>query len=165
MKFKKREITQGNGNGGVFLKFKDGDSKVGILRGEIYEFFQYWDNGKSHVVDADHPQGKSRFRLNFVTKEDGELKAKIFEFGLTVYNQLADISDDYEIDKTAVKITRRGTGTDTVYMIIPSKEQPNAQQLKAIEAVPLNIVEHKDSPEPKKVKNFAPGAEDDELEF
>ena len=134
MKFRKREIATGDGKGGAFLKFKDGESKVGVFRGEVFEFYNVWEGGKSHVVDADHPQAKSRFRLNFITKEDGELKAKTFEFGLMIYNMLADLSEEYDLEQTAVKITRRGTGTDTVYMIIPSKGQPAENQLKAIQA-------------------------------
>lgn len=165
MKFEKRDIPNGDGKGGLFLKFKDGESKVGVLRGEIYEFFQVWESGKSHVVDSEHPQAKSRFRLNFVTKEDGEMKVKIFEFGLTIYNQLADISDDYDLEQTAVKITRRGTGTDTVYMIIPAKDQPNASQLKAIQALPLNILEHKDQPKPQGNPGDVLGADDEALPF
>lgn len=145
MKFQKRDIPEGKG--GLFLKFKDGESKVGVFRGEIFEFFQLWENGKSKVVGDDTPGAKSRFRLNFITKEDGEMKARIFEFGLTVYNMLAEISGDYDLEKTAVKITRRGTGTDTTYIIIPSKEQPNASQMKVIESIDLNILEHKEKPQ------------------
>jgi hypothetical protein len=161
MKFQKRDIPTGDGKGGLFLKFKDGESKVGVLRGECYEFYQVWENGKSQVVPEDHPGAKSRFRANFITKEDGELKARIFEFGLTVYNALADISESYDLEQTAVKITRRGTGTDTIYMIlpVPPKEQPNAAQLKTIQALPLNILEHKEQPaKPKAVPNLAPQA-------
>ena len=159
MKFQKRDIPTGDGKGGLFLKFKDGESKVGVFRGEVFEFFQVWEGGKSQVVDPDHPMAKSRFRLNFCTKEDGEMKVKIFEFGLTVYNQLAEISVDYDLEQTAVKITRRGTGTDTVYMIIPAKEQPTASQLKAIQALPINFLEHKDKPQ------SAPAADDEGLPF
>lgn len=160
MKFTKRELA-GDGKG-LFLKFKDGDNKVGVFRGEIFEFFQKWENGKPTLVAPTDPDGKSRFRLNFVTKEETELKVKIFEFGLTVYNMLAEISEDYDLEKTAVKITRRGSGTDTVYIIIPSKEQPNATQLKNIHTLPLNILEHKEQPE----KKSAPEAEhDDEVPF
>lgn len=161
MKFTKRDIPEGSGTGGLFLKFKDGESRVGVFRGEVYEFYQKWENGKSQVVTAGTPEAKSRFRLNFVTKEDGELKVKIFEFGLMVYNQLAEISEDYDVEKTAVKITRRGTGTDTVYMIMPAKDQPNSAQMKAIEALSLNVLEHKDAP---KVE-AAPDADDPELPF
>lgn len=162
MKFTKRDISSGNG-GGSFIKFKDGESKVGVLRGDIFEFHQRWDNGRSSIVEAGTPEAKSRFRLNFVTKEDGVLACKVFEFGLMIYNQLAALSEDYDLEKTAIKITRRGTGTDTEYTVFPAKDQPTASQWKAIEAIELIVLEHKDAS--GKPKNFAPGAEDDELGF
>jgi hypothetical protein len=145
MKFTKREMPTSNGsNGTMFLKFKDGEAKTGVLRGDIYEFTQVWENGKSQVVEESHPDGKSRFRLNFVTQEDGKFVAKIFEFGLTVYNQLADIAEEYELDKTKIKISRRGTGMDTVWNILPLLKEPIPPKLlKDLEAVPLNILEHK----------------------
>jgi hypothetical protein len=162
MKFPKREIPKGDGNGGVFLKLKDGESKVGVLRGEIFEFFQVWEGGKSRVVEPDAPGAKSRFRVNFVTKEGSDYKAKILDFGLIVYGQLAEIAEEWDIDKTGIKISRRGSGTDTVYVITPSKDQPNAQAMKAISAVDLNILEPKPQAEEPKVKNYAPGADDTE---
>lgn len=159
MKFTKREIISGEASG-RFIRLKDGESKVGVFRGEVFEFFQKWENGRSQVVDAGTPEAKSRFRLNFVTKEDGELKAKVFEFGLTIYNQLADLAEDYDLEQTAVKISRRGTGTDTVYTIFPAKDQPTQSQWKSIDAIELIVLEHKDAN--GKPKNYAPGAEDDE---
>lgn len=161
MKFEKRDIPKGDGNGGVFLRFQDGESKIGVFRGEIHEFFQYWEGNKSQVVSADHPKAKSRFRLNFVTKEDGVMKAFIFDFPTTVYNSLAELAEEYDLEKTAVKITRRGIGKDTLYMIIPAKDQPTPPQLKAIQALDLNILEHKDT-QPAKVKNHTPGADDND---
>lgn len=148
MKFTKREMPTGNGNGaGIFMKFKDGESKNGVFRGEIYEFRQKWENGRSLLVATDDPEGKDRFRLNFVVFEDGQFKAKIFEFGLTVYNQLADIADEYDLETTKVKITRRGTGTDTTWTIMPLLKEPlSPATLGEIEAVPMNILEHRDKP-------------------
>jgi hypothetical protein len=159
VKFQKREVPKSEG-GGLFLRLEDGESKVGVFRGEIYEFFQYWEGNKSHVVTADHPKAKSRFRLNFVTKEEGVMQARIFEFPTIIYNQLAELSEEYDLEKTAVKITRRGVGIDTVYMIIPAKDQPSPAQLKAIQAIDLAMLEHKEHPQAKP-KNYAPGADDD----
>lgn len=157
MRFQKRDLSEGGGS--TFLKFKDGESKIGVFRGEIYEFFQVWENGKSRVVGPE--EGKSRFRLNFITKEDGELKAKIFEFSLTTYNVLAEISSDYDLEKTAVKVTRRGMGTDTTYLItpMPPKDQPSEAHLGGLANIPLNVLEHKEN---KAVKNYAPGSQDEE---
>lgn len=169
MKFRKIDMpAKGESNGGgLFVKFKDGENKIGVLRGEIYEFRQKWENGKSLVVGPDDREGKLRFRANFVTKEDGELKVKILEFGVMLYSQLAEIADGYEMEKTAIRIKRTGTGTDTVYTAIPvpPKEQPNAAALKTIEALSLNMLEHKH--QQKEVKNHAPQhtADDSEIPF
>lgn len=168
MKFIKRDLPPKSNDGpSLLMKFKDGESKTGVLRGEVYEFHQYWENGKSHIVGKDDPRAKSRFRLNFVTKEDGGLKSKIFEFGINVYNQLAGIAEDYEMDKTAIKITRHGTGTDTIYVIIPAKEQPSVAGLKQISEVPLNILNHKESSKDSAVNSFEemPSNDDEGLPF
>lgn len=148
MKLPKREMPTSNGSSGnLFLKFKDGESKTGVFRGEPYEFYQKWVSNKSHVTSADDPEGKSRFRLNFVVLEDGKFVAKIFEFGLTVYGQLADIQEEYDLETIKVKITRRGTGTDTTYMVLPLLKEPiPAKAFKEIESVHMNILEHKQAP-------------------
>jgi hypothetical protein len=166
MKFTKREVMQSNGSGGnTFLKLKDGESKAGVFRGEIYEFLKKWENGKSQVVGPDDPEGKTSFRLNFVTLEDGKFTAKTWEFGITVYNQLADIHEEYDLSKTKVKITRRGTGTDTTYMVLPLLKEPiPAKTMKEIEAVILNMLEHPQAVK-KEVKNYAPGSDGEELPF
>jgi hypothetical protein len=145
MKFTKREIKSNSGGGSsMFLKFQDGESKTGVLRGDVYEFYQVWEDGQSKIVEPSHPDGKARFRANLVVQEDGKFVAKIFEFGLTVYNQLADISDEYDIEKTKIKITRRGVKTDTTWMILPLLKEPlGAKALAEIEAVPLQNLEHK----------------------
>lgn len=148
MKLPKKDMpTQESSGSSLFLRLKDGESVTGICRGEAYEFRQKWMNGKSTLVDESDPEGKLRFRLNFVTPEDGKLTAKIFEFGLVVYGQLSEINDEYPLEKTKIKITRRGTGTDTIYMILPILKEPISPKLmKDIEAVPLNILEHKQKP-------------------
>lgn len=145
MKFVKREIPKSEG--GLFLSLKDGESISGVPRGEVFEFFQVWENRRSRVVNKGEPGAKSRFRVNIVVKEDGKLVAKIWEFGLVIYNQLADMAEEYDLSKTKLKITRRGVDTDTVYMILPLLKEPiPAATLKEIEAIDLNILEHKDTP-------------------
>jgi hypothetical protein len=164
MKFTKRDMPERDDRGpGIFLKFKDGESKTGVCRGEVYEFFQVWENGKSQVVARDHADAKSRFRLNFVILEDGKFVPKIFEFGIVVYNLLAEISEEYDLEKTKVKITRRGTGTDTVYMVLPLLKEPiSAKTMKEIEAVPLNILEHKERAKDFNIGSFLEAEVDDD---
>ena len=164
MKFTKREMPgKGEGNGGgLFLKFKDGETKTLVLRGEIYEFRQKWENGKSILVDESDREGKSRFRVNAVVFEDGKFQAKILEFGLMLYNQFHDIAEEFDITKVKIKVSRRGLSTDTTYNALPTLKEPlSPNQLNNIENVPLNVLEHKDAPQKSKpaVKNHAPGAD------
>ncbi len=145
MKFTKRETKSGAGAEN-YLKFKDGESKTGLLRGEIYEFCQVWPKGgQKQLVVPGTPGAQTRFRVNFVTAEDGKLTAKIFEFGTRLYNQLAEIAEEYDITKTKLKITRRGADKETVWMILPLLKEPiGAGQMLAIEAVPLQTLETKE---------------------
>lgn len=168
MKFTKREMpSKGDGNGGLFLKFKDGESKTVVLRGENYEFRQKWENGKSVLVDESDREGKSRFRVNAIVFEDGKFQAKILEFGLMLYNQLAEIADEYDITTIKIKITRRGTGTDTTYNALPLLKEPlSPKQMKEIEAVDLNVLEHRDAkPAPKNYAPQATGTDDESQDW
>lgn len=145
MKFTKRDLKKGSGGGAsaLFLKFEDGETKTGVCRGEIYEFYQKWDGGRSHLVSPTDPEGKSRFRVNLVVQDGGKFIPMIFEFGLTVYNQLADIHEECSLPETKIKITRRGKGMETEWSILPVMKEPlSEKQLKEIAAVPLNILEH-----------------------
>lgn len=145
MKFNKRDIPKSDGSGGnMFMRLKDGESVTGVCRGEVYEFFIIWENNRSRIVKQSEDGAKSRFRLNLVVHEDGKFIAKIWEFGLTIYNQLSDISDEYNLEETKLKISRRGVGTDTVYMILPLLKEPiSPKTLKEISAVHMLILEHK----------------------
>lgn len=126
---------------GNYLKLKDGESVVGIFRGETYSFRIKWENGKSsHVLDP-NPANHNRWKLNFVMKEGNAFVAKLWEFGVTVYDQLAEINSEYDLDKTKVKISRRGTGTDTQYSILPLLKEPIPPQImKEIESTKLNPI-------------------------
>lgn len=165
MNFKKREVPNGNGNGDLFLKFHDGESKVGLLRGEPYEFYQVWEGGRSRVVAPDNASGKSRFRVNFVQREGDKFVARIWEFGLKVYNQLAELHTEYDLSETKIKITRIGEGTKTVYMVMPIAKEPIPKSaMKEIQALPLNALNNhgeakKDKQEPNDIEH------DDEVPF
>lgn len=165
MNIPKREIPNGNGAGGdLFLKLKDGESKIGVCRGELYEFFQVWENGRSRIAEPDEKGAKSRFRLNFVSYENGKFVARIWEFGLTVYNQLAEINEEYPLEKTKLKVTRKGTGTDTVYMILPMLKEPiSPKALKDLDGVALNALAHPEAKE--KPGTFESEMEHDDLPF
>lgn len=161
MKFQKRDIQSGDGKNDKFLKLKDGESKNIILRGEVYEFWMKWVNGKSVTVQKQDPEAKSRFKINALIYEEGRFKATIWEFPVTVYNQLADVAAEYPLERTKIKLSRQGTGTDTVYHILPlvsEKDKLSPQVLAQIEAVSLNIL---DTQHPSPSGKIFPKDEDD----
>ena len=143
--FKPLPQTGNGGNLYVSLK-KDGDLVRGIFAGEPKTFRIHWINGKGidclgegcpHCAAGD--KSKFRFTCNFIVEENGMYVAKLFESGKTVYDALAEQGADYDMSKTLVKITRKGTGMDTTYAvtIAPPDKQPTKEQLETIKAVQL----------------------------
>lgn len=148
MKFTKRD-TESNGVGGEsFLKIPAGTSVSGIFMGEIFEFWQKWPYGGEKQVFTNRAKAiaanaKSRFRLNFVTKdESGGMVAKVWEFGLGTYNDLAEIHAEYPLTETMIKITRKGEGKNTQYHLMPLLKQPLSKaQLAKIAEVKLHVLD------------------------
>lgn len=147
MQFKKREPIQSEGSS-KFLKIADGESVKGVCRGDIHEHYIRWEGGRGIPTSDDDPEAKLRFRLNFIVHDGSKFVAKIWEFGLTVYNQLAEVNDEYPLEQTKIKVSRRGTGKDTTYNVLPVAKEPiGPATLKEIQAVPLNILEPKPRPQ------------------
>ncbi len=147
MKFTKREVPMQAGVGASnFLKLSDGQSVPGVFRGEVYEFWQKWPRGgQKETFDVPTPGSQSRFRVNFIVHENGKFQSKVFEFGLTVYNMLAEIAENLELEKTKVKISRKGSDKNTQWIIIPlGPIDPKA--VKDIAAVELVILNNQSSP-------------------
>lgn len=140
MKFRNDLPETGTGSKN-FLKLKDKESVTGIFRGDLHEYFVVWKNNKPEVVDEGTPNAGFRFRVNFVIKDGSNYTPKIFENGKMVYQQLADLHAEYNLQETTIKITRNGTGTDTTYTILPLFKTPPSKEtlafLKKLELLPL----------------------------
>lgn len=138
----KTKANHGSGGGNRFLKLKDGESVVGVFRGEIYEFHTKWVNGKSLPAAADDPEAKTRFRANIVINENGKPMAKIFEFAYPVFEQMAMINKKRgDITKIKIDISRIGEGTQTKYILMPSADPVN---LRALDNIELHILNKND---------------------
>jgi hypothetical protein len=139
MKF--RNDLPESGGSKNYLKLKDKESISGIFRGDLMEFYVFWENGRSKVVSQDTPDAKFRFKINFVVKEGAVYVPKIFEQGANVYRQLAELHEEYDLESTVVKLTRNGTGTDTTYSLLPLLKQTITKEtmalLETIELLPL----------------------------
>ena len=141
-KLVKRGAPKTEGNvASNFLKVDDGQSATGIFRGEIFEFWQKWPKGGKKEVFTEPTAGAaSRFKVNFVTMEGGKPVAKVWEFGVSVYNMLAELQKDFDLEKTNMKISRRGVDKNTQWMIIPLGAA-SEDGLKTISQVSLNILD------------------------
>lgn len=161
MKFTRIEMPKGDGNGGSYLKVPAGESVKGVFRGDVYSFYQVWpQGGQKQIFDKPTAGASARFKINFVVHEGGKFVAKVWEFGITVNNLLADLAEDYDLETTKVRITRRGEGKNTEYSIIPiAKEKLTPAILAEIEAVELQSLKAAAAPPPS--GKF----EDDEVPF
>lgn len=139
MKF--REDLPDGGGASDYLKLKDKESITGVFVGEMYEFFALWKDKKPLIVPEGTDGAKFRFKVNFVTKEDDNYVAKIFEQGKIVYKQLLEINKEYPLETIAVKITRQGSGQmDTEYLFMPMLKTTVSE---AVYKVPLHSLEQK----------------------
>ena len=160
------------GQGGQFLKLRDKESAYVIFMGDPYEFFQTFDQLKMRatVVPEGTPKAQFRFRMNAVIKaEGGGYEAKIFENGATVYNMLKVLNDEYGgLDTVIVKITRKGTGLETEYQLVPLRQEIPPATKAILAKLPLLSLEHEQKSSPGAANEFGePPAEAyaDELPF
>lgn len=168
MRFQKREVGSQSGSD-KFLKLQDGEPRTLCLQGEIYEFYVKWVNKKPIIVNENDPEGNLRFKVNAIVYEDGVFRAKIWEFPLTVYNQLADINSEYPLESIKIKVTRQGIAPNVNYHILPllsEKDRLTPALLEKIKAVELNLLDlkPKGSPAQDWAPDFGePPPDDDEI--
>jgi len=138
MKFR-RDLPEA-GSSASYLKLKDKESVAGLFQGDPYEFHAIWDGKTYKEVPENYPGSSFRFKINFVVKEGSSYVAKVFENGVSVYRDIANLHEDYPLDKTAIKITRNGTDKTTTYSFLPlpPNQQPKAENLNLIKSVELN---------------------------
>lgn len=135
------------GKSNLFVQLKNGDKINGVFRGDPRVFKSHWVNRTSlecsgdscEVCHEDKP--KFRFQLNIVTKVDGVYMAKIFEGSFQTYIDLKGLHETgYNLEETAVTVSRIGEKTETRYSILPMPKNGGLTEadFKAIAAIPLN---------------------------
>lgn len=142
MKFKKPEERPSSGSTNeLYIRIKDGGEVVFIPRGEIYEFYSKF--GVKGEVPPDTEGARLKYKINAVVYEGGAFKAKIYEFGKSVYEQFYEISQVCDVTKTKLRLSRKGSSKeDTTYFLLPVMKEPlSAGQLGAIDQVELNILD------------------------
>jgi hypothetical protein len=143
LKFDQEPIT----SGGTFLKIEAGQEVVGVLRGEVKCEYVLWENKKKTVVEPNTPGARFSFKVNFVViNKDGTVgEAKLWEQGAKIYKSLKELSADYSLEETVIKVKRTGSGmNDTVYSIIPLPKKPSDKTIAALAAAKLQPLEGED---------------------
>lgn len=136
MKFPARPKTDGPSN---YLKIKDGESVSGILRGELFTYYETGFGPTAKIVGLGEG-GVQKFRSNFIVNEGGKYVAKVWTFGGRVYDTLAALEKNgWDLDNTLLTISRTGsTKENTKYTVTPSPQKPTPQALQAINALELS---------------------------
>jgi hypothetical protein len=165
MKFKySPQERSGSGDGNLFLRLKDGDSVKVILRGNPSEFFTLWQNGKSSPAPEGTKGASFRFRINAIVTENDKYVVKIWEQGTRVYNALKALSEDYDLNKTVLRVSRSGSSKDdTQYSIVPLPGGVDSQAERAIGSLKLHELEVKSQVEPTPFDQVPTTDFDDEI--
>lgn len=130
-----------------FLRLKPGDEVRGVFRGDPVDFRQHWKDNRGYACPGRatcelcqaNEKSAFRFRINFVIKENGAYVAKVFEQGKAVYEALKELHKDYNLETNTMKIKRIGSGTETVYNIVPVPNGAvSGEYIKAMEMLKLN---------------------------
>lgn len=144
----------------VFLKLKDGESAVGVFRGELHEFYSRKDGQKNVPCNPDDLGAKFRFKINFVINDNGQYVAKIWEQGAKMHETLEQFNNDYPLENTIVKISRKGDKLETTYTILPN---PKGHLVSPIMEDALSKVQLHDLRKgtvPEDGANYGPAPED-----
>lgn len=140
MKTQVRDMPQGSGGGGKFLKIEVGQSVSVVFRGETVSYWQKWPKGgMKELSDIPKPGFQERFKVNAVVFEDGAFVAKIFDCSLATYNQIATINESMDIETVKCTVTRQATGKGSAYFVMPNLKEPlKPQALKQVSEVALH---------------------------
>lgn len=123
------EAKYGGGSNGDFLRLEEGDNKLRIVS-EFAPRVTHFKKGACtqdencpHCNTGDKPTYK--FLCHVIERKTGLFK--IAEFGITIIKQLKQLSVDSEykftiIPKYDINIKRVGKDKETVYTVVPSRE-------------------------------------------
>lgn len=156
-----------------FIKLKDGEFIEVIFRGTPFDFKQHWIGNKPSLCSQDGlcetckkgTKPAFRFRIHAVIKENNNYIAKIWEQGWTVYESLIGINSDYPLEKTWLKLTRKGTDkNDTTYIVVPRPKNTSItdEQEKIFQSLKYPELNNFEASE---VKENPPSLTDDDIPF
>lgn len=127
MEFKSRSQFK---NDPRVIRLKDGQSVIGVLRGDPIEFESSFKGGPA----------KFRFKVEIVIMNGSTAPdtASVLEGGWKLYRQLIELQDaGWSLEKSFVKVSRVGSGiNDTAYSATCLPTPPSSGALAQIARVP-----------------------------
>lgn len=134
-------LRNAKGDGGNFIKLKDGNSIEGIFRGEPHVFYQKFGDRTEHKERGTKEEGRSfRFKMSMIVKEDDQYVSKIMAGGFYLATSIDDQITENGID-SIYKVKRMGSGPqDTRYAVV-FKKALTEDQVKTISEIPVKELE------------------------
>lgn len=145
----KTNVKSGRGNQNV-IRLKDGESVQGLLMGETYEWERVFRAGE---------KPKFKFRVNIITKVNGQMDSRIIEGGPKLYGQLRELTESgWNLEEAFVQIKRTGSGQqDTVYTASVLPVKPTPESIAAAKKIPLkDLTEGAGSGAPREPESDCP---------
>ncbi len=111
-----------------YIRLKDGESVEGVFVGEPYFYYGAF---KDRTEYPEWQEGLSfKFKINFVTHDNGQLVPKIVQGGRRLANAIVTVKEEYGLDNV-FKIARAGSGKDdTTYAVLFKGKIPDAIKAK-----------------------------------
>lgn len=121
-----------------YVKLKDKEALECIFVGAMAVHYVVWNEGRSAAAQKGTPGAKPRFKINALVKDGTSYVAKVFEMNKTTGQQIADLAKEYTLEETVVKISRNGTGKDTVFSILPLPKKLSKETVEYLKTIKLN---------------------------
>lgn len=117
----------------TFLKVGDGNSVVGVFKGDPETFYRIYEDGKYKIVPKSDVNGKFTFQMNVIIRENEELVAKLFQGNWHNLEDLKALHKEYNLEETCIKISQTGERQSKRISFMPMiKQKPDQDEIKKI---------------------------------
>lgn len=118
--------TREETKGGAFIRLKDGDSALMVFPVKPFDYKQVWCGDHSEIYDPEkhdgmRPQGRFAFPVFEPVAGKQEYTPKIFDASGETFDTIYAVRNKYGA-KYLFEVTRKGSGTDTKYQVLPERE-------------------------------------------
>lgn len=120
--------------GGSWLKFEEGTTTLRLLS-HSYTYRTHWDNKEKKSYDCEGEgckwcakgnQPRNRWAYLVLVRDKKAPAIKVMEVGWSVFGTILELANDEDYGDPReydIKVTRKGSGLDTEYTVIPGKDK------------------------------------------